>query len=226
VRATARVDAKRSCDETVEERPSTTSTAAPLMPGGATRFARRTRHVVARSNGSLTNPCARSRTSRQRRLVVDGPGDLGRDQHGLARTMIVGLITRRSRVRIPPHYSWATIPWGSASPPRYRGERTDTTAASPGWRPCVVAVSRGARLLHARGGASEVGRVRQLRATVRERPGGIGSVGIKRHVFLAAGALGFLAADGLFCSQSPAFFRFMACLAREADAARRKPFDD
>jgi hypothetical protein len=82
VRATARVDAKRSCDETVEERPSTTSTAAPLMPGGATRFARRTRHVVARSNGFLTNPCAQVRTSRQRRLAVDGPGDLGRDQHG------------------------------------------------------------------------------------------------------------------------------------------------
>jgi Ferritin-like domain len=42
----------------------------------------------------------------------------------------------------------------------------------------------------------------------------------------AAGALAFLTADGLFRGQSPAFFRFMAKLAREADAARRRPFDD
>jgi hypothetical protein len=38
---------------------------------------------------------------------------------------------------------------------------------------------------------------------------------------VAAGALAFLTADGLFRGQSPAFFRFMAELAREADAARR-----
>jgi hypothetical protein len=31
----------------------------------------------------------------------------------------------------------------------------------------------------------------------------------------------FLVADGLFRGQSPAFFRFMTQLAREADAARR-----
>jgi hypothetical protein len=37
----------------------------------------------------------------------------------------------------------------------------------------------------------------------------------------AMGALAFLTADGLFRGQSPAFFRFMARLAREADAARR-----
>lgn len=41
----------------------------------------------------------------------------------------------------------------------------------------------------------------------------------------AAGALAFLTADGLFRGQSPAFFRFMARLAREADAARRGQFD-
>jgi hypothetical protein len=33
--------------------------------------------------------------------------------------------------------------------------------------------------------------------------------------------LKFLTADGLFRGQSPAFFRFMARLAKEADAARR-----
>ena len=37
---------------------------------------------------------------------------------------------------------------------------------------------------------------------------------------VAAGALAFLTADGLFRGQSPAFFRFMAELARQADAAR------
>jgi hypothetical protein len=42
----------------------------------------------------------------------------------------------------------------------------------------------------------------------------------------AAGALAFLTADGLFRGQSRAFFRFMADLAREADAARRRPSDD
>jgi hypothetical protein len=38
----------------------------------------------------------------------------------------------------------------------------------------------------------------------------------------AAGALAFLTADGLFRGQSPGFVRFMARLAREADAARRE----
>ena len=38
---------------------------------------------------------------------------------------------------------------------------------------------------------------------------------------VAAGALAFLTADGLFRGQSPAFFAFMAELAQEADAARR-----
>jgi hypothetical protein len=38
---------------------------------------------------------------------------------------------------------------------------------------------------------------------------------------VAAGALAFLTADGLFRGQSPAFFAFMADLARDADAARR-----
>jgi hypothetical protein len=38
---------------------------------------------------------------------------------------------------------------------------------------------------------------------------------------VAAGALAFLTADGLFQGQSPAFFAFMAQLAQEADAARR-----
>lgn len=42
----------------------------------------------------------------------------------------------------------------------------------------------------------------------------------------AGAALAFLTADGLFRGQSPAFFRFMAELAREADAARRQPFHD
>jgi hypothetical protein len=37
----------------------------------------------------------------------------------------------------------------------------------------------------------------------------------------AMGALKFLTADGLFRGQSPAFFKFMTRLAREADAARR-----
>jgi len=37
----------------------------------------------------------------------------------------------------------------------------------------------------------------------------------------AMGAVKFLVADGLFRGQSPAFFRFMTQLAREADAARR-----
>jgi rubrerythrin len=42
----------------------------------------------------------------------------------------------------------------------------------------------------------------------------------------ATGALAFLTADGLFRGQSPAFFRFMARLARRADAARRDDDDD
>jgi hypothetical protein len=37
----------------------------------------------------------------------------------------------------------------------------------------------------------------------------------------ATGALAFLTADGLFRGESHAFFRFMARLARQADAARR-----
>jgi Ferritin-like domain len=41
----------------------------------------------------------------------------------------------------------------------------------------------------------------------------------------ATGALAFLTADGLFRGQSPAFFRFMARLARRADAARRDDDD-
>jgi len=41
----------------------------------------------------------------------------------------------------------------------------------------------------------------------------------------AAGALAFLTADGLFRGQSPAFFRFMTRLAKEADAARRDDDD-
>jgi hypothetical protein len=41
----------------------------------------------------------------------------------------------------------------------------------------------------------------------------------------AMGALAFLTADGLFRGQSPAFFRFMTRLAREADAARRDDDD-
>jgi hypothetical protein len=41
----------------------------------------------------------------------------------------------------------------------------------------------------------------------------------------AAGALVFLSADGLVRGQSPAFFRFMTRLAREADAARSGQFD-
>jgi hypothetical protein len=43
---------------------------------------------------------------------------------------------------------------------------------------------------------------------------------------VGAGALAFLTADGLFRSQSPAFFAFMADLARDGDAAADTAPDD